>query len=173
MSDNIAHAEAAILGHRIRQLRKQRNWSLAELARRTGTSAPTIHRYEGGWDRFQLDTLRKIGTALGVRVEVRLVDSAEPRQARGPRSLRQVVQTLTPLFWDRDLVEDDLLQFPEWVLERVLVFGGRREVKVARGFFGDSAIRRTLKRRGVDERTRNYWKLVLEEECHASEGARP
>ena len=173
MNDNIDRTEAAILGHRIRQLRKQRRWSLAELAGRAGTSAPTIHRYEGGWDCFQLATLRKIGTALGVRVEVRLVDSAEPRRVSGSRSPRQVMRTLAPLFWDRDLAEGDLQRFPEWVLERVLVFGGRREVKVAREYFGDVAIRRTLKRRGVDERTRNYWKLVLEEECHASEGTRP
>ena len=173
MSDNIDTAEVTILGHRIRQLRKQRGWSLAELARRAGTSAPTIHRYEGGWDRFELATLRKIGAALRVRVEVRLIDPAEPRRARGPLSPRQVVRTLAPLFWDRDLVEDDLRRYPEWVVERVLVFGGRREVKLAREFFGDSAIRRTLKRRGVDDRTRNYWKLILGAERRASEGSRP
>jgi hypothetical protein len=44
---------------------------------------------------------------------------------------------------------------------------------VAREFFGDSAIRKTLNRRGVDEKTRNYWKLILGEESHASEGTRP
>lgn len=172
MSDNIIRTEATILGSRIRQLRKERGWSLAELARRTGTSAPTIHRYEGGWDRFELATLRKIAAALAVRVEVRLVSPAEPRRSQ-PHSPRQVVRILGPLFWDRDLEEDDLLRYPEWVLERVLVFGGRREVQVAREYFGESAIRDTLKRRGVDDRTRNYWKLVLGEECYASEGARP
>lgn len=172
MSDNIHHSMTTILGHRIRQLRKERGWSLAELARRAGTSAPTIHRYEGGWDRFELATLRKIGAALDVRVEVRLVGPAEPRRTR-PYSPRQVVETFAPLFWDRDLVEDDLRQYPEWVLERVLAYGGRREVKVAREHFGESVIRSTLKRRGVDDRTRNYWKLVLGEERHASEGTRP
>jgi hypothetical protein len=83
------------------------------------------------------------------------------------------VRTLAPLFWDRDLEIDDLRRYPEWVLERVLAFGGRREVKVAREYFGDSAIRNTMKRRGVDDRTRNYWRLMLGEEDDASEGARP
>jgi transcriptional regulator with XRE-family HTH domain len=172
MNDNILHSEATILGHRIRQLRKERGWSLAELAKRAGTSAPTIHRYEGGWDRFGLDTLRKIGAALAARVEVRLVGSTPSGHVR-PHSPRQVVRTLAPLFWDRDLEEEDLTHYPEWVLERVLVFGGRHEVKVARDFFGDSAIRNALKRRGVDDRTRNYWKLMLGEERDASEGTRP
>src|SRR5439155_947182 len=39
------------LGHRIRQLRQDRGWTLAELARRAGTSAPALHRYENGWGR--------------------------------------------------------------------------------------------------------------------------
>ena len=173
MGDNNGSGESTILGHRIRQLRRDRGWSLAELAQRAGTSAPTIHRYEGGWDRFELTTLKKIGAALGVRVEVRLVETAGPRRARGPHSTRQVVRTIADLFWDHDLVEEDLHQYREWVLERVLVFGGRKEVEVAREFFGDTAIRKTLKRRGVDDRTRNYWKLILGEERHASEGARP
>jgi transcriptional regulator with XRE-family HTH domain len=172
MHDNIYGMDSTILGHRIRQLRKNRGWSLAELAKRAGTSAPTIHRYEGGWDRFELATLRKIGAALGVRAEVRLVGPAEARPAPSPLSPRQVVRTLAALFWDRDLVEEDLHEYPEWVVERVLVFGGRKEVRAVREFFGDSTIRRTLKRRGVDERTRNYWKLILGKERHASEGTR-
>ncbi len=171
MSDNIC-SQPTLLGHRIRQLRKERGWTLAELARRAGTSAPTIHRYEGGWDRFELDTLRRIGAALGARVEVRFVEPEGQKAGGLPRPGR-VVRILAPLFWDRDLVEEDLQRYPEWVLERVLVFGGRREVRVAREFFGDSAIRRTLNRRGVDEKTRNYWKLILGEESHAPEGTRP
>ena len=74
MSDNISlPAPAPPVGVRIRSLRKARGWSLAELARRAGTSAPSLHRYESGWDRFELATLRKIASALGARLEVRLV----------------------------------------------------------------------------------------------------
>jgi hypothetical protein len=105
-------------------------------------------------------------------VEVRLIDPAETRRAGNPLSPRQVVRTLAPLFWDRDLMEEDLRQYPEWVVARVLMFGSRNEVSVVREFFDDSTIRRTLKRRGVDERTRNYWEVILGKECHASKGTR-
>ena len=58
MSDNINVLQGAPVGLQIRALRKERGWSLAELARRAGTSAPTLHRYESGWERFELATLR-------------------------------------------------------------------------------------------------------------------
>jgi len=162
-----------MIGHQIRRLRKRRGWTLAELAERAGTSAPTVHRYEGGWDRFELATLRRIGAALGARVEVRLVDGVGPEAGRGPLSPRRVAAILAHLFWDHDLTPEDLRRYPDWVLERVLVFGGRREVNVARRFFGDRPIRSAVGRRGVDDRTRNYWKTILGEEPHASESTRP
>jgi transcriptional regulator with XRE-family HTH domain len=62
----------APIGFQIRALRKERGWTLAELARRAGTSAPTLHRYESGWERFELATLRKLADALGVRLNVSL-----------------------------------------------------------------------------------------------------
>ena len=80
MSDNLLVDQPAPIGQQIRRLRRGRAWTLAELARRAETSAPTLHRYENGWDRFELATLRKIATALGARLEVRLVplDPTDP-----------------------------------------------------------------------------------------------
>ena len=51
------------------------------------------------------------------------------------------------------------------MLERVLVFGDRAQAQAARRFFGDEAVAASLERRGVDARTRNFWRLVLEGEC--------
>ena len=159
------------LGHQIRQLRQGRGWTLADLARRAGTSAPTIHRYENGWDRFELETLRKISSALGASLEIRLVSGARGITTKrvSPGSL---VRTLAPLFWDRDLLEADLSRHPGWVLERALTSGNRAQVLAARRFFGDTAVRKAVGRRGVDARTRAYWRLVLETESFASQGRR-
>jgi transcriptional regulator with XRE-family HTH domain len=159
------------LGQQIRQLRQGKRWTLADLARRAGTSAPTIHRYENGWDRFELETLRKISSALGARLVIGLVPGARgiPKKRVSPMAL---VRTLAPLFWDRDLGVVDLSRHPGWVLERVLTSGSRAQVLAARRFFGDDAVREAAQRRGVDERTRAYWHLVLETGNRASKGHR-
>ena len=151
---------------RIRELRLTRGWTLAELARRTGTSAPALHRYESGWDRFSLPTLRKIATALGARLEIRLVEEATARDARRVSSER-LVELISPLFWDTDLSAETLQRFPDWALARVLTSGDMRQVAAARRFFGDEVVLSAVTRRDVDARTRNYWTLVLEEERDA------
>ncbi|MHC5007348.1 MAG: helix-turn-helix domain-containing protein [Planctomycetota bacterium] len=169
MSDNLLVDQPAPIGQQIRRLRRGRAWTLAELARRAETSAPTLHRYENGWDRFELATLRKIATALGARLEVRLV----PRTGKGNVGSRlpwkSLAKLLSPLFWDQDL--SDKQEHRDWVLGRVLVFGNGQQVAAARSYFGDEAIRRAVERRGVDARTRNYWKLILAGAHDASEGA--
>ena len=159
MSDNSASL-ATPLGPQIRRLREARGWTLAALARRVGTSAPALHRYENGWDRFRVDTLRKVADALGARLDVRLVPAvrARPRAAPTAKLLRK---SLAPLFWDRDLRASDLARHAGWVLERVLTAGSLGQVQAARAFFGDDALRRSVARRGVDRRTRNYWRLIL------------
>jgi transcriptional regulator with XRE-family HTH domain len=166
MSDN-----SSTLGQQIRQLRQERGWTLADLARRAGTSAPTIHRYENGWDRFELETLRKISSALGARLVIGLVPG--PRRVANRRvSPAALVRTLAPLFWDHDLSAADLSRHPGWVLERVLTSGNRLQVHTARRFFGDDAVRDAARRRGVDKRTRAYWRLILESGNRASQGRR-
>jgi transcriptional regulator with XRE-family HTH domain len=167
MSDKCGDAPAPI-GPQIRQLREARGWTLAELARRAGTSAPTIHRYENGWHRFELATLRKIATALQARLEVWFVPLGKKRTVESKPSWKSLVKLLAPLFWDRDL--GDRADHPEWIMERVLVFGNREQVAAARRYFGDKVIRRAVERRGVDARTRNYWRLILAGARDASEG---
>lgn len=159
MNDN-SDACAIPLGHQIRRLREARGWTLAALARRVGTSAPALHRYENGWDRFRVDTLRRVAGALGVRLDVRLVAAARARPRAAPTG-SVLLKTLTPLFWDRDLRAADLSRHGGWVLERVLTAGSLEQVRSARAFFGDDALRRAVARRGVDRRTRNYWCLIL------------
>lgn len=170
MSDNINATVHGTIGQRIRHLRSERGWSLAELARRVGTSAPTLHRYENGWDRFELGTLRKIASALGARLELRLVEAKTPWRSR-PTQPGRVVRVLAPLFWDHDLTESDLEGYPGWVLERVLTFGNPRQVGEAANYFGVGPILEAIERRGVDDRTRNYWRLILEGVRDETQGA--
>ena len=152
------------IGTQIRHLREKRGLTLSALARLVGTSAPAMHRYESGWDRFELNTLRKIATALGAALEVRLVPSPERAPSSRPDA-RKLLALVAPLFWDREIEESDLGNYRNWVLGRVLMFGTGTQVKAARSYFGDEAIRRTIGRREIDSRTRNYWKLILGEAC--------
>jgi len=83
---------------------------------------------------------------------------AKPAERPSPRELARL---LAPVFWDKDLTPSDLAEYPRWVLSRVLMFGDSAQVAASRRFYGDAAIREAVARRGVDERTRNYWALVL------------
>lgn len=159
MDDKYGSA-APVLGARIRELRQAAGLTLEALAQRIGTSAPTLHRYESGWDRFEVATLRRLAFALEARLEIRLVADAD-RPAPEPRSRAALVRLLKPLFWDRPLRVSDLARHPGWVLERVLTAGDAVQVRAAREHFGDDAVRAAAERRGVDPRTRNYWRLML------------
>lgn len=151
----------APIGAQIRSLRKARGWSLDQLAKRAGTSAPTVHRYESGWDRFEIGTLRKMSAALGASLEVRLRPRAG-RRAATPTP-EELVRLIRPLFWDAELKVSDLTEHTSWILGRVLSFGDTESVAAVRSFFGDQAIRDAVCRRGIDVRTRNYWKLILDD----------
>ncbi|MFQ5690362.1 MAG: helix-turn-helix domain-containing protein [Gemmatimonadota bacterium] len=168
MYDNYHQAPAPLAGCQIRDLRRARGWSLDELARRAGTSAPTVHRYESGWDRFELATLRKIASALGASFEVRLRPTWRTL-LNEPLGAPELVRRIAPLFWDKPLAVSDLTDHARWVLGRVLMFGEPEQVRAARRFFGDEAIADAVRARAIDARTRNYWNLILSQR-HASEG---
>lgn len=171
MSDNICGGgSVAPIGLQIQCLRRQQGWSLAELAQRAGTSAPSLHRYEGGWDRFQISTLRKIARALGARLEVRLVPGTFEASQKQPKRLsaQRLVRLLGPLFWEQKLTVAELKRYPEWVVRRVLMFGDRSQVAAVRHYFGARVLRCAADHRAVDPRTRNYWNLMLRAEPSAS-----
>jgi HTH-type transcriptional regulator/antitoxin HipB len=69
------------LGEQIRHLREQRNMTQDELAARSGTSQPAIARTEAGGVEPKLDTLERIGIALGVQLVVRFEAPEQPTPA--------------------------------------------------------------------------------------------
>ncbi len=164
MNDNKGLTPPPPIGTQIRRLREERGLTLSALARLAHTSAPTMHRYEGGWNRFELTTLRKIAVALDAALEVRLVPKPEPFPSVKPTP-GELLALLAPLFWDRRLKRADLGKHRDWLLGRVLMFGSPGQVKAARSYYGDDAIRSAIRRREIDPRTRNYWELILEERC--------
>jgi transcriptional regulator with XRE-family HTH domain len=169
MYDNFRASQPAPIGSQIRALRVSKGWSLAELARRVGTSTPTLHRYESGWDRFEVGTLRRVARALGASLEIRLLPSGTSAPRSRPAA-HDMVRLLRPLFWDKPLAASDLIDHRNWVLARVLVFGDRAQAETAREFFCDEAIGEALERREIDARTRAYWDVILGKE-DASEGS--
>ena len=147
----------------VRRLRQRKGLTLEEAAALAGTSAPTLHRYESGWNRFEIRTLERIGRALGAGLEVRFVPN---RIGLGELPTREeLVRMISPLFWDADLRPEDLTEYAAWVLGRVLHFGSLDQVRAVRAFYGDDAVVQAVARRGVDARTRAFWEAILGEPC--------
>jgi transcriptional regulator with XRE-family HTH domain len=150
------------IGAEIRRLRSLRGWSMSELARRAGTSAPTVHRYESGWRRFEVATLGKLAAALGRSLDVRFDEPTgagrSPGERRGavPRRLRR-------LFWDRRLRAQDIARYPAWVIRRVLEFGTLDDVNALVRYYGRDAFLEVVAGvRFESPRARRFWRSILE-----------
>jgi transcriptional regulator with XRE-family HTH domain len=72
-----------LIGQRIAGLRKERNWTQLELARRTGLAASTIAAIEQDARRTkpEVDTLVSIARAFGITLDALLADPADPKVA--------------------------------------------------------------------------------------------
>lgn len=156
----------APLGVQIRRLRKRRGMTLKDIARRAGTSVPTMHRYEGGWERFSVGTLRKIANALDAELEIRLLPQGKTTQHGRTVvcvSNDELVKALSTLFWDRPLDTDKLETYPKWVIRRVLTEGNLEQARLIVDHFGLEAVQRAIRGRSINERTRAFWLAYLEE----------
>ncbi|HMB69078.1 MAG TPA: helix-turn-helix transcriptional regulator [bacterium] len=149
------------LGSEIRRRRLERGWTLADLARHAGTSAPTVHRYETGWRRFEIGTLDKLAAALGCRLELGLTEVRGRTPAQpGPADL---VRQLSRLFWDRRLRVPDLERYPEWVLRRTLEYGSLDDVHALIAYYGrDRFLDLVAGLRLESGRARAFWREILQ-----------
>lgn len=62
--------EQVSFGETIREARKKRGWSQAELGQKSGVSRPTIARVEANND-VTTATIAKVAQALGLKLELR------------------------------------------------------------------------------------------------------
>jgi transcriptional regulator with XRE-family HTH domain len=156
------NVDARSLSTQIKKRRTQAGLTLSQVARRAGTSAATLSRYENGWGRFELYTLRKLATALGCRLVVRLDRVRQHTEGVRPAKL---VRQLGRLFWDHALRPSDLERHPGWILERVLESGSLDDVRLLIGFFGREAFLDAVSEAKLQSvRTREFWALMLERE---------
>jgi len=146
----------------IRARREELGLSLAELARRADTSPATVSRYESGWTRFEVYTLRKLATALGCDLAI----SFQPKDRTSSRpSPSEVVRKLRRLFWDERLAVEHLEENLLWVVERVLEFGDLDDIRQLVELMGrDSFLQHVAEARFSLEKSRVFWRQILERE---------
>ena len=136
---------------------------MSEIARRAGTSVATLSRYENGWSRFEVQTLRKLATALDCNLSVEL--HPLPKARRASAGVTKVVSQLSRLFWDRPLARNDLEDHPDWVLERVLEYGALDDIQMLREFMGHRCfVERVSGLARLSPRTASFWRQLLEME---------
>lgn len=154
--------DSITISGQIKKRRLEAGLSLSQLARRVNTSAATLSRYENGWQRFEIYTLRKIATALGCRLVVEFL----PMEKHSPDD-REIAdfKDLQRLFWDYRLAEQDLDQYPAWAVERILEFGSLKDIRYL--------VQRMGRRKFLEivdgipfksTRTRNFWNTILQRE---------
>lgn len=89
------------LGKRLRELRMERGWSQAELARRAGVSQPTISTYETNpKTEYRAHVLFKIAAALQVSPEYL-------RTGRGPVNISDLKANNLELLQEIDSLPED------------------------------------------------------------------
>ena len=159
MHDNTMTARAGI-SEQLKGRRLALGLSLAEVARRAGTSAASLSRYENGWTRFETYTLRKLALALNCDLEIALVPMEEGKPP--VRTAQAAAKQLGRLFWDHQLVPDDFEAHPVWVVERVLEYGTLADVKMLRDHMGRAAfLAATASAQRMSPRTLNCWRHML------------
>lgn len=151
------------LSETIRSRRKEAKLTLAEAARRAGTSAATFYRYENGWDRFELQTLNKLASALDCDLRITLTRRKRPPVKQATRI--QTVHQIKRLFWDRPLTVADLDRHRVWVVERVLEYGQLEDVHALVNHFGKAAFLDAVSQaRWSSAKTASCWKHLLKRE---------
>lgn len=160
--DNSMSVEGGI-SEQLKRRRLALGLSLTEVARRAGTSAATLSRYEHGWTRFETHTLRKLALALNGELQITL----SPTDTRSPpaRTARAAAKQLARLFWDHPLTPKDLEAHPVWVVERVLEYGTLEDVALLRDQMGRKAfLAATASAQRMSPRTATFWKHMLQME---------
>ncbi len=145
----------------LREQRMKKGFSLSRLARLTNTSPATLSRYENGWQRFEIYTLRKIASALGCRLKVEL----EPLREEVVSNDETVVDSLRRLFWDKPFELSDIELYPKWVVGRVLESGSVEDIHMLVNHMGRERFLDAVSQvKFSSRRTENFWREMLKKE---------
>jgi transcriptional regulator with XRE-family HTH domain len=79
------------LGARVREIRRERNWTLEEVSRRTGLGRSTLSKIENEQMSPTFEVLRKLAAGLGIEIPQLFVPAAE-RRSFGRRTLTRMGQ---------------------------------------------------------------------------------
>lgn len=151
------------ISEKLRECRRECGFSLSELARLADTSPATLSRYENGWTRFEVSTLRKLALALDCRLKIEFVPSEERNRARMTES--EVIDSLKRLFWDSDFNSEMLDKYPVWAVERVLESGQLEDVHSLQILMGrDLFLESVLKSTRLSPKTSAFWNGILKKE---------
>ncbi|MBD3278480.1 MAG: helix-turn-helix domain-containing protein [Candidatus Aegiribacteria sp.] len=131
--DNIKNKIVSV-SEQLKRRRIEMGLSVYDLARLADTSPATISRYENGWTRFEMGTLRKLAMALNCRLNVGL--SACSRGTGDSGSVQDIIEKLKRLFWDTEFGENTVQYHPVWVVERVLENGRLSDVHALQHLMG-------------------------------------
>jgi transcriptional regulator with XRE-family HTH domain len=141
----------------LKRRRTDLSLSLAQVARRAGTSTASLCRYERGWARFEMQTLRRLAAALGCRLEVALVPVERPKNEGTIDGLKR----LRRLFWDHDLAAHDLRDRGRWVVGRVVEHGDLGDIRFLTTALGtDRFLRLTADVRFSSKRAARFWQSI-------------
>jgi len=145
------------LSSQLRSRRESLGLTLAQVARRAGTSVTALCRYEKGWARFEISTLRKLAASLSCRLKIELVPVPQPACPGFDRGIRR----LRRLFWDRSLSADDLERHPRWVVGRIVEYGDIADVRFLAGVMGVKRfLQLTESVRFSSRRAERFWELI-------------
>jgi transcriptional regulator with XRE-family HTH domain len=144
----------------LKSRRQELGLSLADVARRADTSAATLSRYENGWTRFEVSTLHKLATAL--HCELKIAFCPTDTATRSPIDTPKAVDRLKRLFWDKELTSSDFADHTQWVVERVLEYGGLDDIYCLRDTLGTETLLKTVAQTArFSAKTAAFWKNIL------------
>jgi len=92
VKDNPERPVVAVVGRNIAALRRERGWSLGELARRADVGKATLSEIESGRRNATIETLYALTTALGVPLSAPLVDVPAASERRAPLLTGETVE---------------------------------------------------------------------------------
>jgi len=132
-SGDAAKAEPLDLGQRVRELRKQRNWTLEQAAKQAGLARSTLSKIENGQMSPTYDALKKLAVGLEIsvpqlftpaseekvtgRMAVTRLDEGQP-QATATYEHRLLAETLSRkkmLPYQARVRARDMAEFDGWV----------------------------------------------------------